>query len=750
MTRLRRPRLLILLVLIVGFAVGGAPAPTLHAQTVDTDGTLERALGAERDGEVTAAAALFVEVVTAPEVPVDTLAEAWVGLARTAFNDGQPRRAAALALAGLREIPADHIRRAELLYLRGVGLRDAGQAAGAALALRRVVAGGGVLAPIARLRLGQVLVLDGRSIEAVPPYQLAANDRALAPALREVARAEGADILFDLDRPDDAIALLELTAQDPAAAADARARAYWAIALARLEDDDPAWAANARAVVELAPGTVAAGEALAALEVAGEPVPALSAAYVQYLAQLDDAARARYTSILTNAPTSDEAHVASFYIGAIDERAGATDAAVASYDASIEAAPGGYLADDALWWSAVILEGQGDVAEAADRYARLLEEYPASEFAAAAAMRGPLALVEAGDATAGIEALQTVVATAEERSDGATAAEAARWLQLLGVEGAPAPEALGTGTLWALLATAGGDARRPLPAGAVLETPGLSTRVLAERSEAQLETNTWLAQRSGQPLVAPGESRVATDPRLGVLQALAEVGEVGAARSIAFDLLEAYRTDDLELIAVARAASDVGLFDASIAAAEVVLGSVPAAERCAAPGELLRLAYPVEFAGELTRAADLEAIPPLLLAALVRQESRFNQRAGSVAGAAGLTQVIAPTGEAIAASLGVGWDPLDLYRPATSLRFGAHYFGTQLEDFDGDVFAALAAYNGGPGNALRWQQEQRFPGADGFVHAVDFPETRSYLELVLENYGWYRCIYAGEPEPSLR
>ena len=744
---------MLLLALVLVVVLAGAPASTLHAQASTLEAVLERALVAERDGDAEAAAALFVEVVTAPDAPVDLRAEGWIGLARSAVNEGQPQRAAALAQAGLRGLPADHPRRAELGYLRAIGLRDAGRAGPAALALRRVVADGGVLAPIARLRLAQVLVLDGRAAEAVPPYQLAANDPALAPALRYVARDEGADALFDLDRPDDAIALLALMAGDEAAPGDVRARAHWSIATAQRRVDDPEWIGHARAAIVLGPATAAAGQALAALDAAGERVPALSAAYVDYLARRDDAARRRYDAVLDDAPAPDEAHIASFYLGAINERAGAAAAAVAAYDASIEASPAGYLADDALWWSALILEAGGDAAAAAERYRRLLDDYPASAFAADAAMRVPLALVEAGDAAGGIQGLRDVVTTAEARGDDATAAQAARWLQQLGVADVAPPEQLGPGTLWALLATAGGDARRPLPAGAILETPTLSAAGPPDRATARLELETWLADRAGaEPGVAtpPADPRVAADPRLRVVRTLADVAEIGAARSIAFELIEAYRGDDLELLTVARAASDAGLFDASIAAADIVLGTVPAGERCAAPQELLRLAYPVEFASELTRAADLEAIPPLLLAALVRQESRFNQRAGSVAGAAGLTQVIAPTGEAIAASLGVGWDPLDLYRPATSLRFGAHYFGTQLVDFDGDVLAALAAYNGGPGNALRWQQEQRFPGADGYIHAIDFPETRLYLELVLENYGWYRCIYGGATEPSLR
>ncbi|MEX2081349.1 MAG: lytic transglycosylase domain-containing protein, partial [Dehalococcoidia bacterium] len=198
------------------------------------------------------------------------------------------------------------------------------------------------------------------------------------------------------------------------------------------------------------------------------------------------------------------------------------------------------------------------------------------------------------------------------------------------------------------------------------------------------------------------------------------------------------------------ASAEAGLADVSIDAALTLLQPFTGDQRLGAPRELLRLAYPLPYANELTRAAELETVPPLLLAAIVRQESRFDPLAGSSAGANGLTQVVGPTGEAIAASLGRPWNPADLARPSVSLRYGAHYLSAQLDAFEGNVFAALAAYNGGPGNASRWLDAQRWPGADGFIEAVDFNETRHYLEIVLENYGWYRYLYAAIPTPAIR
>lgn len=184
-------------------------------------------------------------------------------------------------------------------------------------------------------------------------------------------------------------------------------------------------------------------------------------------------------------------------------------------------------------------------------------------------------------------------------------------------------------------------------------------------------------------------------------------------------------------------------------AAEQLLEPLGVHERTSAPASLLRLAYPAPFSGETTSAAGAEHVPPLLLLALVRQESAFDPEAGSIAGALGLTQVVPATGEEIAEALGVPWSPQLMFEPKYSLRFGAHYLSQQLDLFEGEIASALAAYKGGPGNALRWEERQRFPDAEGFIDAIEFTETRRYVELVLENYAWYRYLYAGVDAPAL-
>jgi soluble lytic murein transglycosylase len=170
----------------------------------------------------------------------------------------------------------------------------------------------------------------------------------------------------------------------------------------------------------------------------------------------------------------------------------------------------------------------------------------------------------------------------------------------------------------------------------------------------------------------------------------------------------------------------------------------------AAPADLFRLAYPVDYAPLLQSTGERTHTSPLLLAALIRQESFFDPWAGSSAGALGLTQVIPSTAQEIAANLGLEGDfsDQDLLRPDISILFGGYYLSEQLEAFDGRLAPALAAYNGGPGNASRWLKAAA-EDEDLFLEEISFDQTQAYVRLVTENLVAYRVLYGGPLIPAL-
>ena len=133
---------------------------------------------------------------------------------------------------------------------------------------------------------------------------------------------------------------------------------------------------------------------------------------------------------------------------------------------------------------------------------------------------------------------------------------------------------------------------------------------------------------------------------------------------------------------------------------------------------------------------------PLFIFSLVRQESLFDRTIQSSADARGLMQIIPATGAEISRNLGWpdDYEADDLYRPIVNIRYGISYLDKQLKLFDGNLYAALAAYNGGPGNAGHWLKLAP-NDQDLFLEVIRFSETRNYIRGISEIFTIYRLIY---------
>lgn len=147
------------------------------------------------------------------------------------------------------------------------------------------------------------------------------------------------------------------------------------------------------------------------------------------------------------------------------------------------------------------------------------------------------------------------------------------------------------------------------------------------------------------------------------------------------------------------------------------------------------------------------APPPALVQGLIRQESEFNPYAVSSAGAEGLMQVMPANvkGQSRVAGLPERRDAL-LSDPTYNMQLGMSEFAGHLARYGGSWILAIAAYNAGPTNAVRWVKahgDPRLPGVDpiDWIEQISFPETRNYEQRVLENTGAYRARLAGRDVP---
>ena len=622
---------------------------------------------------------------------------------------------------------------------------DAADYETAARIFEEVVAADGLLAPMAGLRLAQSLVAADRRDEAAGVFAAVIDGGRLPPSIHLVALTEAASNLERLDQPKAALAVLQRVGSVPGLSATQRAEAFWRSANMRRDMGDPDWGDDAVAVLTAAPASLVARDALDAVEEAGLDVPPMTLALATYRARRNDTARDLYREIARDGSFSTANRATAwFYLGALEERRDEPEAALEAYARSLELAPNGSLAADAVYWRGRVLEEMDRPLAAAREYDRLLDRYPGSRFAPDARLRAAVGVGLAGEHADALGRLEAIA----NATSGGSAAAAARWHTVFRESfGASSdspldPAAFHPASLWSLLDA---STQHPLPATGDVEAFRGAT---GPTPQEIADVRAWLTERYGAPARTISYASASNAAELGF--ALTSVGEPAVGRALLQDeVWDAARTPH-ELLDLSVAAHQAGLHDISLRAAMRIVSPLSAWERMDAPRALLQLAYPIPYQHELAAAIGHSPVSPLLLLALVRQESAFNPDAVSHANAIGLAQVIPSTGADIARALDEPWDPARLRDPAVSLRFGAYYLRAQLRNFDGDVLAALGAYNAGGGSVQRWRRDQRFDGPDGFIHTVDFAETRLYFEHVLENYAWYRYIYGASEAPSLR
>lgn len=150
------------------------------------------------------------------------------------------------------------------------------------------------------------------------------------------------------------------------------------------------------------------------------------------------------------------------------------------------------------------------------------------------------------------------------------------------------------------------------------------------------------------------------------------------------------------------------------------------------------LTLPLRHEDIIRQQASEKGVDASLIAAVIYAESKFDDRTSS-AGARGLMQITPEAAKDIERhSGGTTFQLGDLSDPEINIRYGTFLLRELLDRYEGDVVAALAAYNAGPGNVDRWG------GSDLTVQAIPFPETRAYVEDVLDKQRAYRDKYAKE------
>jgi soluble lytic murein transglycosylase len=149
--------------------------------------------------------------------------------------------------------------------------------------------------------------------------------------------------------------------------------------------------------------------------------------------------------------------------------------------------------------------------------------------------------------------------------------------------------------------------------------------------------------------------------------------------------------------------------------------------------------YPLPYADLITTWSAERQLNPLLVASLIRQESRFQHKIRSGVGAAGLMQVMPATAEWIKARAGL--ETYDLNNPEDNIRLGTWYLDYTHREYDNHSLFAVASYNAGPGAVASWINRGGFVDADDFAEKIPYPETKGYVRAVFGGYWNYLRLY---------
>ena len=193
--------------------------------------------------------------------------------------------------------------------------------------------------------------------------------------------------------------------------------------------------------------------------------------------------------------------------------------------------------------------------------------------------------------------------------------------------------------------------------------------------------------------------------------------------------------DDRALLAAADLACQREIWDRCINTSERTKGQVDFDQR-----------FPMPFRTAVVARTEQIGLDPAYVYGLIRQESRFIMDARSGVGAAGLMQVMPATARWTAKKIGLtNYTSDQITNHETNIAIGTGYLKLVLDDFEGSMPMAAAAYNAGPGRPRAWRNGPVMEAAI-WAENVPFSETRDYVKKVLSNTTNYAAILTGVPQ----
>jgi len=281
----------------------------------------------------------------------------------------------------------------------------------------------------------------------------------------------------------------------------------------------------------------------------------------------------------------------------------------------------------------------------------------------------------------------------------------------------------------------------------LFESPAL-VNLQPDLAKERIDAEAWMRITFNLPIETDltGFGDLARDPRFIRGTELWDLGLYDEARLEFESLRETISASPVDNFRLGNHLLNIGLYRSAIFCMRQVLtlaGKENQSASLEVPPYFNHIRYGLYYRDLIVNEAQANGLNPLLVFSVIRQESLFEGFVKSTAGAHGLMQIIPATGNQIVNELGYppNYTENDLYRPIISIRFGTYYLKKNQDLFGGNPYAALAAYNGGPGNAAIWNQLAN-NDPDLLVEVIRFEETRNYLRNIYEIFSMYRLIYS--------
>lgn len=154
--------------------------------------------------------------------------------------------------------------------------------------------------------------------------------------------------------------------------------------------------------------------------------------------------------------------------------------------------------------------------------------------------------------------------------------------------------------------------------------------------------------------------------------------------------------------------------------------------------------FPYKYSENVNQFSKEYDIDPLLVLAIIKTESNFNQNAVSTREAKGLMQIMDKTGEWAAEKIGINYFlPNMLFDPKLNIQMGCWYLANLEQEFI-DLDLVIAAYNGGSGNVTKWLDDEKYSKDGKKIDYIPFPETKKYVDKVKTNYSIYKYLYRND------